>query len=336
MVAGQTEYFLYAARMTNTDRPEGADRIELLRTFVRVVEAGSFSAVAAQTGTTQPTISRRLKALEREFGLPLLHRSTHALHLTADGERCLDRARELLAGWDALRAEVRGGDDEVEGVLRVVVPHAFGQDYLVRVLADFLQANPKVHVEWMLHDDRSMHDYISAGIDCAIQIGEVRALGVVAIKLSQVPRVAAVAPELLVGRPFPQTPTDLAALPWLALHTFYRNEIELRHETSGSVERVTFRPRFSTDSLYALRSAALRGLGVCVGSSWLLERDIAQGRLRRVAPQWQAAPLPIYLIHPYARFYPARLRRFVEAVRAAMPRAIERVDDSDNGARMAD
>lgn len=187
--------------MTHSDRSDGADRIELLRTFVRVVEAGSFSAVAAQTGTTQPTISRRLKALEKEFGLPLLHRSTHALHLTADGERCLDRARELLAAWDALRADVRGGGggDEVEGVLRVVVPHAFGQDYFVRVLADFLQANPKVHVEWMLHDDRSMHDYISAGIDCAIQIGEVRALGVVAIKLSEVPRVAAAAPELLVG-----------------------------------------------------------------------------------------------------------------------------------------
>ncbi|MBU6440701.1 MAG: LysR family transcriptional regulator [Betaproteobacteria bacterium] len=313
--------------MTHSDRSDGADRIELLRTFVRVVEAGSFSAVAAQTGTTQPTISRRLKALEREFGLALLHRSTHALRLTADGERCLERARELLAEWDALRADVRGGDDEVEGVLRVVVPHAFGQDYLVRVLADFLQANPKVHVEWMLHDDRSMHDYISAGIDCAIQIGEVRALGVVAIKLSEVPRVAAAAPELLAGRAIPQTPAELESLPWLALHTYYRNEIELRHETSGTVERVSFLPRVSTDSLYALRSAALRGLGVCVGSSWLLERDIAQGRLLRVAPRWQAAPLPIYLIHPHARFYPARLRRFVAAVREALPRAIDRVED---------
>lgn len=314
--------------MSTSDRTEGADRIELLRTFVRVVEAGSFSAVAAQTGTTQPTISRRLKALEREFGLALLHRSTHALRLTADGERCLERARELLAEWDALRADLRGGDEEVEGVLRVVVPHAFGQDYLVRVLADFLQANPKVHVEWMLHDDRSMHDYISAGIDCAIQIGEVRALGVVALKLSEVPRVAAAAPELLAGRSLPQTPAELESLPWLALHTFYRNEIELRHETRGIVERVSFRPRVSTDSLYALRSAALLGLGVCVGSSWLLERDIAQGRLVRVAPQWQAAPLPIYLLYPHARFYPPRLRRFVEAVKQALPRAIDRVEDA--------
>jgi DNA-binding transcriptional LysR family regulator len=314
--------------MSTSDRTDGADRIELLRTFVRVVEAGSFSAVAAQTGTTQPTISRRLKALEREFGLALLHRSTHALRLTADGERCLERARELLAEWDALRADLRGGDEEVEGVLRVVVPHAFGQDYLVRVLADFLQANPKVHVEWMLHDDRSMHDYISAGIDCAIQIGEVRALGVVALKLSEVPRVAAAAPELLAGRAIAQTPAELESLPWLALHTYYRNEIELRHETSGAVERVSFRPRVSTDSLYALRSAALRGLGVCVGSSWLLERDIAQGRLVRVAPQWQAAPLSIYLLYPHARFYPARLRRFVEAVKQALPRAIDRVEDA--------
>ena len=64
----------------------------------------------------------------------------------------------------------------------------------------------------------------------------------------------------------------------------------------------------STDSLYALRSAALMGLGVCVASSWLVADDLAQGRLVQLAPSWQADPLPVHLVYPHARFYPARLR----------------------------
>ena len=71
-----------------------------------------------------------------------------------------------------------------------------------------------------------------------------------------------------------------------------------------------------------LRSAALLGLGVCVGSAWVLADDIASGRLLHLAPHWQAAPLPVSLVYPYARFYPARLRQFVEVMRAAMPGVI--------------
>jgi len=307
--------------MTNPS-PTGTDRIELLQTFVRIVEAGSLSGAATQLHTTQPTVSRRLRSLEKAFGLQLLQRTTHAMRLTADGERCFERAKDLLAHWESMQADVGGGGTDVEGVLRVVVPHAFGQDLLVQALADFLLLHPKLRVEWLLHDDRVLQDYISAGIDCAIQVGDVQALGVVAIKLAEVPRVAVAAPSLLAGLPVPETPSELSQLPWLALHTYYRDAIDLIHAATGEHQRISLRPRFSTDSLNAMRSAALRGLGVCVGSAWMLEADLAAGRLVRVAPQWQAAPLPVHLIYPYARFYPARLKRFIDAMKTAIPQVI--------------
>jgi DNA-binding transcriptional LysR family regulator len=75
----------------------------------------------------------------------------------------------------------------------------------------------------------------------------------------------------------------------------------------------------STDSLFAMRSAAVSGLGACIVSAWLVSDDIAQGRLLHLAPHWRAAPLPLYLVYPHARFYPARLRRFVEVMRDAIP-----------------
>ena len=305
--------------MTNPDPSPNAsfDRLTLMQTFVTIVEAGSLSSAAALLGSTQPTVSRRLQALERSLGLSLLQRSTHTMKLTEDGERCFERARELLADWGAFEADLRGDRDEPEGSLRVVVPHAFGQQQLVAPLAGFLQRYPRVSVEWLLHDGEP--NFIADGIDCAIRVGEVTDPSVVAIRLSEVPRIVVAAPSVLAGRALPGHATELAELPWLALRTFYRNQIRLTHRRSGEQQTLSIRPRMSTDSLYALRSAACLGLGVGVGSAWLLSEDLAQGRLLHLVPDWQAAPLPVHLVYPYARFYPARLRRFVETMRERAP-----------------
>lgn len=308
-----------------------ADRIELMETFVRIVEAGSLSAAALQMGATQPTVSRRLQALERSLGLRLLQRSTHAMTLTADGERCYEGAKELIASWKAFESELRGADDEPEGLLRVIAPHAFGQQLLVGPLSDYMRAHPRVTVEWLLHDstqDRtqdSTPDFVGEGIDCAIQVGEVTDPSVVAIKLSEVPRIVVAAPSLMDGRAMPVHARELAGLPWLSARNFYRTEVLLSHVDTGEAHRVSFRPRFTTDSFYALRSATVRGIGIGLMSTWMLADEIAAGRLVQLAPQWRAAALPVHLIYPPSRFHPARLRRFIEAMRAALPAALAEV-----------
>jgi len=290
-----------------------------MQTFVRIVEAGSLSAAALQMGATQPTVSRRLQALERSLGLRLLQRSTHAMKLTEEGERCFARAKELLGNWDAFEADLRGSTDMPEGTLRVVVPHAVGQKELVGPLAEYLQRYPRVAVEWLLHDRTP--EFIAGGIDCAIHVGPVDDPSVVAVKMAEIPRIVVAAPSVLGGAPVMQQPSELVGLPWLALRTFYRNDIVLTH-TDGQEQRLSIEPRMGTDSLFALRNAALRGLGVCVASTWAVADDVAQGTLVHLTPEWHAAPLPLYLLYPYAHFYPAKLRRFVEVLRAAMPEDI--------------
>lgn len=293
------------------------DRLQLMETFVRIVEAGSLSEAAAQMNATQPTISRRLQALERSLGVRLLQRTTHTMRLTVDGERCFERAKALLANWASFEADLRGAQQEPEGTLRIAAPHAFGQDKFVAPLAAFLQRHARVTVEWLLHDD--VRDFVGAGIDCAIQAGEPTDPGVIAIKLAEIPRVVVAAPSVLAGARPPEHASELAALPWLALRTYYRNEVKLTHDLTGEHVRFPIRPRLSTDNLYALTSAASLGVGACIGSEWLLSESLSSGRLLRLAPHWQAAPLPIYLVYPYAQFYPTRLTRFVEMMRAAVP-----------------
>jgi DNA-binding transcriptional LysR family regulator len=296
------------------------DRIELMQTFVRIVEAGSLSAAAVQMGATQPTVSRRLQALERSLGIKLLQRSTHAMQLTEDGSRCFARAKELLGRWDAFEADLRGSHDVPEGTLRVMAPHAFGQQQLITPLAEYLRRYPRVAVEWLLHDGTP--NFIADGIDCAIHVGAVDDPTVVSVKLAEIPRIVVAAPSLLGDGPRPSHMDDLATLPWLALRTFYRNEISLQHR-SGAQHRLALQPRISTDSLFALRNAALMGLGVCVASAWAVADDVANGTLVHLLPEWHAAPLPMVLLYPYAQFYPAKLRRFAEVLRAALHHGLE-------------
>ncbi len=301
--------------------PSGADRIELLQTFVRIVESGSLSAAAQQMATTQPTVSRRLQTLERALGLRLLRRSTHAMALTEDGERCLAHARELLAAWQALETDLRGAQDTPRGLLRVVAPHAFGQDQLMAPLLALLQRHPALRVEWLLHDRQP--DFVAEGIDCAVQVGAVLDPSVIAQRVAEVPRIAVAAPGLLgQGAAVPRHPRELQALPWLALRTFYQRELQLHRvdEATGPESwLLQFEPRLGTDSLYALRNAVLGGLGAGVVSAWIVREDLAAGRLVHLAPGWQAEPLPVHLVYPPARHQPARLRAFMECMRQAMP-----------------
>jgi len=306
----------------NTSSPN-LDRLALMQTFVQIVEAGSLSAAAQQLGATQPTVSRRLQALERSLGVRLLQRSTHSMQLTEDGQRCYAGAKELLASWAAFEAELRGAGDAPEGTLRVVAPHALGQHLLVEPLAAYLRAHPRVSVEWLLHDRRP--DFIGEAIDCAIQVGELQDPSVVAVKLSEIPRIVVAAPQLVAEHGLPGHAQALADWPWLALRTFYRTEVLLTHRDGGAPCRVPIRARMATDSLYALRSAALMGLGACMASSWMLTEDLASGRLVQLVPDWQPAPLPVWLVYPHANFYPAKLRRFVELMRSAMAERVDRV-----------
>lgn len=291
-----------------------ADRLHLMQTFIRIVEAGSLSAAARQLGTTQPTVSRRLQALEAQFGLPLIQRSTHALRLTEAGERALARAKALAADWEDFEQSLRSDPARPEGLLRVQVPHAFGQEHLIAPLVRALQDAPGLRVDWLLND--AAPNFIEQGLDCAIRVGGAAEGAVVAIPLARVPRVLVASPGLVASQRIDQ-PDDLARLPWIAISTFYRQELHLERD-DGVRQRLGIRPVLATDSLYATREAARLGLGAALLSGWAVREDIAQGRLVHLLPRWRGPALPVQLIYPNPPAPPARLRYFIEAMRRSM------------------
>ncbi|MDV3468128.1 LysR family transcriptional regulator [Stenotrophomonas sp. C3(2023)] len=298
-----------------TDSPVSADRLELLRTFLRIVDSGSLSAAAAQLGTTQPTVSRRLQALERQFGLRLLQRSTHGLQLTDDGRRCQQMAQRVVDEWDELQAALQGEPQVLRGRLRVMVPHAFGQAQLLPSMLTFLASHPQLSIEWILDDQRT--DFIAGGIDCAVWVGPVDEPRVVALPLAEVPRIVVAAPSLLAGGKV-DTPEALQALPWVSLTTFYRDSIVLR-DPHGHARQIDIRPRLLSDNLFVVQQAVRAGLGVAVVSAWIVAEDMASGDLVQLLPAWQAPPLPVHVVFPGTRHQPPRLRAFIEAMKQALP-----------------
>jgi len=279
-----------------------------------VARWGSMAKAATHLSTTQSVVSDAIANLETALGVRLLQRTTHALQLTEAGQRCFDRAKGMLAAWHGLAEDVREGDDAPEGVLRVIAPHAFGQHQLIAPVVDYLRRYANVTIEWRLHDGpvRMIED----GIDCIIRVGAVREESVVARKLFEVERIVVAAPQLVEALSATR-PAQLAHLPWLAFGTYYRNAIKL-HDDRGRTATLKLRPRLVTDSLFALRSACIAGLGVAVASSWVVQDELASGRLVHLLPRWRAAAMPLYIVYPQARFYPAKLRRFVEAMRTVV------------------
>ncbi|EKQ7999590.1 LysR family transcriptional regulator [Raoultella ornithinolytica] len=310
---------LYVSRIEKMimKRQERIDRIELMRTFIRIVEAGSLSSAARQLETTQATVSRRLQSLESMLGSRLILRTTHAMKLTDDGERCYQHARQVVDAWLALEDEMSIADDRPVGVLRVRAPHAFGQQQLLGPLVSFLQRYPQLAVEWMLNDKTV--DFLSDNIDCAIRVGAEVDPATVSVLLAEVPRSLVVAPELLSRYPALAIPQDLSRLPWVAISTFYQHEVELQHQEDSRELSFGIVPCLSTDSVYVARNTALAGLGAAIVSSWAVTEDIAAGRLIEPFPQWRASPLPVHLVYPWARYYPTRLRKFLDLMREVMP-----------------
>lgn len=296
---------------------ERIDRVELMRTFVRIVEAGSLSAAARQLNTTQATVSRRLQSLEAMLGVKLVLRTTHAMKLTDDGERGYQHAKHIIDAWLALEDGLNVTEDEPVGMLRVRAPHAFGQQQLLTPLLSFLARYPNLSIEWMLNDKTV--DFLSDNIDCAIRVGAEVDPATVSVLLAEVPRSVVATPALLAQFDAITLPEQLSSLPWIAINTFYQHNVSLTHQYRREPVTFPIAPRLSTDSIYVARNAALAGLGVAVVSSWTVTEDIAQGRLVELVPEWQATPLPVHLVYPWARYYPGRLRKFLELMKKVMP-----------------
>ncbi len=183
------------------------DLFDSMRTFVRVVERGSFSAVARELNMGQPAVSKQVRALEEYLGGSLFARSTRYLALTDQGQRFYNHCQEILGHLETATRDFTSGQEQIAGPLRVAAPVSYGRLCIAPLIGTFLQRHPDVRIDLRLSDHNE--DLLKENIDLAIRIGVVKSEGLVAVPLGTSPRRVYAAPDYLARRGVPDVPEEL-------------------------------------------------------------------------------------------------------------------------------
>ena len=295
------------------------DRLTLLQTFVQIADAGSISAAARALGLSQPSVSRQLAELESRFKSQLMRRTTHDLSLTMAGAELLADARQLLDEWEVLEERHLEARDLMKGHLKVVVPVALGQLYLLDTVIEFQQRYPSISLSWQLED--SDIRFAEIGCDCWVKIGSVSDESLTVESLGYVERMVVLSPTLLAAHGEVKSPTDLAKIPCVALSPFEGARIPLTN-VQGKTAIVSPPVRMATNNISAVRQATLAGLGFSVMPRWLVEQDLLQQQLVDVLPKWRASRLAINVASLPGRYRPRRLQSFLDVLREAVPQIL--------------
>lgn len=287
------------------------DRLDDLTLFLRVLDLGSISAAARSLDLSVAVASQRLKRLERELGVRLLHRTTRRLHATPEGAALAEQGRPLVEDLEALTGGLRQSGGQIAGTLRVTASASFGRQYLSPLLPDFLALHPRVRLSINLTDQ--MLDLVSSGFDLAIRIGALDDSSLVARKLAANRRVLCASPEYLRRHGTPRTPQELVDHECVLLvGSQGRQDVWRFGDGSGGEIAVRVRGRVETNYGELVRDSAVAGLGIAVHSSWHVIEDLRAGRLVQVLPEYPLAESGIYAVMPQRRLVPPRVRAFVD------------------------
>ncbi|PWC35940.1 LysR family transcriptional regulator [Azospirillum sp. TSO35-2] len=286
------------------------DDITELRTFVRIVTAGSLSAAGRDMNLALSVVSKRLASLERRTDTRLIARSTRRLALTEEGQRLYERAQRILAEIDEAEEALTRGRAEPQGILRIGAPVALGRMEVGPVCRALVEAHPKISVDLVLTD--RVVDLIDEGMDVVVRIGAPKDSALIVRKLVDNHRVVVAAPRYLDRHGVPATPAELEGHECLH-YPGARGHWRLVGP-GGAVVEAQVSSRLRSDNGDVAQDWALAGCGLIM-KSWVdVQADVQAGRLRRVLPDWCGDPAPVCALFPSHRQLPSRVRLFLDAM----------------------
>jgi DNA-binding transcriptional LysR family regulator len=284
------------------------DRFHLMQLFVRIVDAGSFSAVAREMDMIQPTVSKQLTALEEKLGVRLLNRTTRKLSLTEAGREYYERCKRILDEVQELESEVSDLQNRPTGTLRINAPVAFGHLYLVPLSFHFRRKYPELALDLSLND--RYVDLIQEGIDVAIRFGELEDSQLVARHVGSSARICVASPAYLQSKGRPRVPADLKNHNCLTYTYLFGNE--WRFDGPDGPQPIRVFGDYRANSGLTIRAAALEGIGIANVPAFVVREDIESGRLVPVLGEFGPAPVKISAVYPSARLLSRKVKLFVD------------------------
>lgn len=286
-------------------RAAGVD-LNALRMFVAVADAASFSAAARKLNLPKWSVSRRLSQLEAAMGVPLLHRTTRRVVLSPAGAALHERVAALIASLE--RAAVESPDQlgEPTGEVRISAPNYLGSAFLADAVTQFTARHPRVHCDLYLNSQPM--DFAVEGFDVALRAApeQMKDSSLIARPACPIYARLFASPKYLEASGMPRQPADLADHKWVTHRGLPSFQLESRTDSA------TFRPQgpICCDDIFFVREAVRSGAGIGVIPTFLVDKDLARGRLVTVLPQYHTLAAHVYIIRPGTREVPRRVRIF--------------------------
>ena len=285
-----------------------------LRSFITVVETGSFAKAAEQLDISTAAVSRRMAALEAALGSRLIERTTRRLDLTDTGKVFYQDVLHIFQMLDEADERVRMGRESIQGVLRVATPMSFGYEVIAPLLPKFMARHPDLRVILALED--RMTDLQAEGIDVAVRIGQMSDSSLVATPITVISKVCCASPDYLKQYGTPTLPRQIGNHRLLHYSNIsMKDEWSWLFDEDETLSELSY--VFAANNAEALRAMAIQGMGITMLPAFSAEAAIKQNQLvpifRRITPP----PSPLFAVRVSRQYTPARVRAFIDFLKEA-------------------
>jgi DNA-binding transcriptional LysR family regulator len=279
-----------------------------METFVRVIEAGSFSVAAKQLRIGQPAVSKMIAQLEDRLGVRLLLRSTHGLTPTEAGRNFYERAKRAIEEAEEAERAARGAASALSGRLRVVVAVTFARLHVMPHLPKFLADHPALDIDILLQDGDV--DLVGAGIDVALRMTPLRDLTPIGRKIGHCRRLVLGTPAYFAANGVPQSPVDLVSYQAI-VYEQRQGGPTWNFRKANTESAVALAGRVHVTAAEGVREGVIAGLGLAIASEWMFAPELKSGSVISVLDDWSLPDVELWAVYPTGRQASAKARAFV-------------------------
>ncbi len=289
------------------------DKFESIRAFTKVVEAGGFAAAARKMQLSRSAVNKLVINLENHLGVQLLYRTTRQVTVTDTGKAFYDRCLDILSSLEEAELAVSQQQSQPIGNLKINAGMSFGISVLGTKIAEFMTRYRDVRIQLTLED--RFVDPIAEGYDLVIRLSvPVPSSSAIAHQITTIPRVICAAPSYLKAKGIPTHPSQLKN--HSCLHYGYLTtgcQWQLINEVTE--EKVLVDGVFCSNNGEVLRDAAVQGLGIAMLPTFIVDRELANGELRVILPDYHPPELTLWLIYPVNRHLSTKVQLFTQFIR---------------------